>query len=119
MATERRSVLGLVLSAEYKSSGASRQMVAAQEEFGEALLELERFGLDWHQHLRWRDYPNLFTDKTKPMFYREDGPVTVERLDELAPDKIDAAAVARGLLLQRRLNASWHDSAPTRSRPRM
>ena len=119
MTTSRWSALGLVVAAEYKDSGADKHMAAAQAEFGEAILQLEDWGIAWDQDLRWRSHPNLFTDKEKPQFFREDGPVSIERLAELTADKPQDSGVVRGLLLKRRLEASWQPSSSVRSRPRM
>lgn len=79
MATAHRSVMGLALQFTPNGGSADGNHHVAQEAFSRIALRLEEWGLPWDQHLRWRNYPNLFSkEEGQPTFFRKDGPVAFE-----------------------------------------
>lgn len=122
MATSRRSVMGLPLQFDPKGSGAELSHLVAQEAFSKVILRLEEWGLPWDQHLRWRNYPNLFQKaEGQPTFFRQDGPVLFEEWKDLLGERAtEGLKPIEAILRQKSLTRSL-ESGPSSSarRPRM
>lgn len=75
MATSTRSVLGTTLESLLDHERTDDPRIVRHRELADAVRRLDEWGVEWAQHLRWRNYPNLYRDKEPPRFMQVNGVV--------------------------------------------
>lgn len=75
MATPTRSLLGIPLEDGEQEGRYRNSLQKRHQELAAAIQRLDAWGVEWAQHLRWRNYPNLYKDKEPPQFTQINGVV--------------------------------------------
>lgn len=122
LATPRRSFMGLLPQFVLENTASPGLIEQASQIFVGLTERFEDMGVAWADHIRWRNYPNLFMEKERPAFFQVNGPTDPDQwmgvMKGVDPQQL---APVISILQHRSMSQSSEpDRAPlVRSRPRL